>query len=148
MGIATALHWDRFTQGHVSFIAWTALYAVTPFLVLGAWLRNRRTDLGLPDMEDVLLPRFVRLAVGAVGAVTLAVSALLFVQPAVMVGVWPWQLTPLTARVLGGLFALPGVFGLGMAIDPRWSAARVTLQSQVVALVFILAAVARTWTSF
>lgn len=148
MGISTALHWDRFTHDHVSFVAWVALYAVTPFLVLAAWLRNRRTDPGTQDAQDVVLPQSVRLGVGVVGAVTLLVALLLFLQPALMVSVWPWPLTPLTARVLGGLFALPGVFGLGMAIDPRWSAARVTLQSQVVALAFIVAAIARTWSSF
>jgi hypothetical protein len=56
--------------------------------------------------------------------------------------------TPLTARVLGGWFALPGVFGIAIARDPRWSAARYALQSQFIGLVLILIAVARAWGDF
>lgn len=41
LGVATVLHWDRFTPGHISFITWTALYGIAPFLVMGAWLANR-----------------------------------------------------------------------------------------------------------
>ena len=36
-------------------------------------------------------------------------SILLFLQPDLVIRVWPWKLTPLTARVIGGLFALTGV---------------------------------------
>ncbi len=36
LGIATILHWDRFTPNHISFLTWTALYFTTPFLVFGA----------------------------------------------------------------------------------------------------------------
>jgi hypothetical protein len=150
MGIATALHWDRFNRSHISFFAWVILYALTPFLVVGVWLRNRTTDAGAPDTHDAILPMPVRLGLGIVGVVNVAVSLLLFLQPQLMVGVWPWQITPLTARVLGGLFALPGVFevGIGMAIDPRWSAARITLQSQIISLVFMLVGAARAWADF
>ena len=44
LGIATFLHWDRFTHDHISFFTWTLLYIITPFLVFGAWWFNRRTD--------------------------------------------------------------------------------------------------------
>ena len=148
MGLATALHWDRFTQGHVAFITWVTLYAVTPFLVIAVWLRNRQTDPQTGDSHEVILAPPLRAGFGAVGLVTLIVALLLFLQPAVMIGVWPWSLTPLTARVLGGMFALPGLVELGMAIDPRWSAARFTLQSQMVALAFMIVAIVRAWSNF
>mgnify|MGYP001209480961 CR=1 FL=1 len=148
MGLATVLHWDRFNHGHVAFFAWATLYFVTPFLVLGAWLRNRTTDPGLPDRRDAILPVPARWGLGVVGAINVAVALLLFFQPQLMLGVWPWKLTPLTARVLGGLFALPGVLGLGMAADPRWSAARIPLQSQAISLAFILLGVGRAWGDF
>src|SRR5438876_1030036 len=64
MGIATFLHWDKFTHDHISFITWVALYITTPFLVVGTWLRNRRTDPGTPDPQDLLLSRPVRYALG------------------------------------------------------------------------------------
>ena len=140
MGIATLLHWDKFSHDNISFYTWVSLYFTTPFLVMATWFRNRRTDPGTPDIEDIVLPQGVRYAVGALGLVTLAISLLLFVQPSLMINVWPWPLTPLTARVVGGMFALPGVLGLYMAIDARWSSAQITLQSQIVSVAFILLA--------
>ena len=148
MGIATVLHWDRFSHGSVSFIAWVTLYAVTPVLVLGFWLRNRSVDPCQPDSWDAALPASWRVGFGVVGLGTLLVALLLFVQPAAMIAIWPWQLTPLTARVLGGMFALPGVVEIGLALDPRWSAARITLQSQIVSLAFMILAIARAWSEF
>ena len=48
LGIATLLHWNSFNHSHISFFAWAIMYFTTPFLVLGAWLRNRNTDPGTP----------------------------------------------------------------------------------------------------
>jgi hypothetical protein len=62
-----------------------------------------------------------------------------------MIDHWPWTLTPLTAQVLGGWFALPGVVALLMAIDGRWSAIRITLHSQLIGLSLILLGTVRAW---
>lgn len=148
MGIATILHWDRFNHGHVSFIAWAALYFTTPFIVFIVWLRNRPQDSGQPDSPDAVIPQWVRWAMGAVGVVTLFIGLFLFVSPPVMIAVWPWTLTPLTARVMGAMFALPGIVGLGVASDERWSAARVILQAQVFSILLILLAAARARADF
>jgi hypothetical protein len=58
------------------------------------------------------------------------------------------MLSPLTARIVAGWFALPGVVALGVPADSRWSAARITLQSQMFGLVLILLAAARAWSEF
>ena len=42
LGVATVVHWDRLNHGHVAFWAWAGLYLIAPFLVVGAWLANRR----------------------------------------------------------------------------------------------------------
>ena len=148
LGLATILHWDRFNHSHISFFAWTALYFATPFLVVAVWLINRRHDPGQPAADEIIVPGLVRLVIGAVGAVTLLVSLFLFLVPSVMVSIWPWILTPLTARVLGAMFALPGIVGLGIALEPRWSAARLILQSQAFSILFILIAAARAYRDF
>lgn len=148
MGIATILSWDKFTHGHVSFDTWVALYFTTPFLVLAAWLRNRRADPGTPDPQDFAYPRAARYALFAAGIFNVAVSTLLFVAPQGMISIWPWALTPLTARVVGSMFALQGVFGLCVSLDGRWSAARITLESQLASMLFILIATVRTWSTF
>ncbi len=140
LGIATLLHWDRFTHEHISFMTWTVLYFTTPFLVFGTWWFNRRTDPHTPEAAGVLLPAGIRWLLGSVGAITLVISLLLFLQPQLMIAVWPWALTPLTARVMGAMFALPGLVGLGIASDRRWSAARVILQAQAFSIGLILIA--------
>src|SRR5579859_621465 len=148
LGIATILHWDRFNHSHISFFTWAALYFTTPFLVFAVWLRNRTTDPGTAEPNEVFIPQVTRLFIGGVGAMTLAVSVLLFLQPALMIHLWPWMLTPLTARVAGAMFALPAVVGLDIALEQRWSAARIILEAQAFSIVLILIATARAWSDF
>lgn len=147
LGVATILHWDRFNQGHISFITWVALYFTTPFLVLATWLRNRATDPGTPDPDDALLPQVVRLAMSAIGILTFIVSLVLFVQPQLMIAVWPWTLTPLTARVVGAMFAL-GLTALGIGLERRWSGVRLMLQAQILMMGMVLTAALRAWGEF
>jgi hypothetical protein len=148
LGVATILHWDRFNHSHISFITWTALYFTTPFLVIAAWLRNRVQDSGPLDPSEVRLPARLRWVIGLTGILTLLVSLFLFLSPPLMISLWPWTLTPLTARVVGAMFALPGIVGLGIAFDPRWSAARIILQSQSFSILMILIAAVRAWGDF
>jgi hypothetical protein len=144
LGIATVLHWDRFNHNHVSFITWVALYFTTPFLVLAVWLRNRTTDPGTPDSDDAIVPKMVRYTLGVIGVTTFLVSLLLFLQPNLMISIWPWTLTPLTARVVGAMFIL-GIAGVWLAREQRWSAWRIILQAQAFMLFMILTAAVRAW---
>ena len=148
MGIATILHWDRFNHSYLSFFAWVGLYFTTPFIVFLLWLRNRSTDPGPQTTSDRRVPRLVRLVIGIVGGLTLFTSIVLFLQPGFMISAWPWQLTPLTARVMGALFALTGVGELGIALDVRWSAVRIALQSQMIGIVAIGLAIVFSWNNF
>jgi hypothetical protein len=144
LGIATILHWDRFNHGHISFIAWAGLYFTAPFIVFAVWFRNRTRDAGQLEPQDAVMPHQVRLVMGAIGVVTLGISLFLFLQPELLIRVWPWTLTPLTARVMGAMFALPGIVGLGIASDRRWSAANLILQSQGFSILLILMAAVRS----
>src|SRR6266571_5813776 len=136
-----------FLHSYLNFFAWVGLYFTTPFIVLLLWLRNRSTDPG-PTSHDRRVPRLVRLVIGIVGGLTLLTSIFLFLQPGFMIGTWPWQLTPLTARVMGALFALTGVGELGIALDIRWSAARIALQSQMIGIAAIGLAMVFSWSNF
>jgi hypothetical protein len=148
LAIATFEHLDRFDQHHAAFWIWTGLYVVTPVLVPLAWVRNRATDPGTPDPGEAPVPGRVRSILLGVGAAQSVVALALLVSPSAMIDIWPWRLTPLTAQVLGGWFALPGVVAVMMALDGRWSAMRITLQSQVIGLALILLAAARAWGDF
>jgi len=147
MGIATILHWNRFSHDHISFFAWATLYFTTPFIVFLLWLRNRSTDPGF-NKSELSMPRLVRVVIGIVGGLTLITGIFLFLRPELIISAWPWQLTPLTARVLGALFALTGVGELAIALDVRWISARIALQSQMIGIVAIGLAIAFSWSNF
>jgi hypothetical protein len=148
LGIATILHWDKFNHSSLAFFAWASLYFTTPFLVLAVWFRNRIYEPVEPEPGDPELPGWLRLFIGLVGVFTLTLSLLLFLSPTLMIGLWPWTLTPLTSRVMSAMFGLPGVVNLGIALDRRWSAARIILQSQGFSILLILIAAARAWKDF
>src|SRR5437588_8892606 len=65
-----------------------------------------------------------------------------------MISGWSWKLTPLTARVMGTLFALAGAGAICIALDVRWSAVRIAFQSQMIALVLIVLAIVFSWGNF
>jgi hypothetical protein len=151
MGLATFLHFDKFTPGHISFYAWLFLYVITPFLIPFLWYRNRATDPGTPDPGDVVVPPMLRQLDGVVGAGMLLIAVALFLLPFLgteALKIWPWTVTPLTMRVIGGWFALPGVVGLVLAREPRWSGWRIMIESQVIALGLILLATVINWNLF
>jgi hypothetical protein len=148
LGVATFIYWDRFDHDHVAFWIWTGLYVTTPFLVPLAWLRNRRTDPGTLESRDRYVPQRVRTVLEATGLLQFAIAVVLMASPSTMVDIWPWMLTPLAASTLGAWFALPGVTALMMGIDGRWSAIRITLESQLIGLSLILLATARAWGQF
>src|SRR3954449_11665947 len=145
MAIGTFNHLDRFATAHVAFWIWVGLYVTTPVLVPLAWWHNRRTDPGTPEPGEPPLPAPVRSARLGVGAIQSIVALVLLLSPHTMIAHWPWLLTPLTAQTLGGWFALPGVTALMMGLDGRWSAIRITLESQLIGLALILLGTARAW---
>lgn len=146
MGIATILHWDRFAHGHVAFWLWAGLYFTTPFLIFGVWFANRGHDAAATD-ADLLLPPAATPVIGGLGILALVTSAFLFLFPARAISVWPWTVTPLTARVLGAIFSL-GIAGIGIFADRRWSSARILLQVAALMLLLILAAALRSHADF
>ncbi|MAT45609.1 MAG: hypothetical protein CL609_25035 [Anaerolineaceae bacterium] len=140
LGIATILHWDKFNHNHISFFAWAGLYFTAPFLIFFVWLRNRNQDTGELSDKDNIIPSTARMIMGTFGAITLIISLFLFLQPNMIINLWPWTLTPLTARIMGAMFTLPGIVGLGIAFDKRWSAVILILQSQGFSILLILIA--------
>lgn len=145
---ATLLHWDRFRHGSLPFALWFWIYLLTPFVVPGLWLLNRRHDPGTPESGDVPYPGWVRAAMVGAGGLLLGIAAWMYLAPASAIDVWPWPLTPLTARAVAAFVALPGVAWLAIVWDGRWSAARTMLATVAVGLVLLLIAVARAWDEF
>jgi hypothetical protein len=75
--------------------------------------------------------------IGAVGVLAGLMSAFLFLFPGAAIDIWPWTLTPLTARVIGAIFAL-GLAAVGAFTERRWSAYRLLVQVAIIMLALIL----------
>jgi hypothetical protein len=142
MGIATILHWDKFTHGNFSFMLWAFLYFTLPFVIPVVWYLNRRANSENQAGTEKRFSNGLRLATGGVGAIMLLSSLILLLFPQIMIPIWPWTLSPLTGRVMAAMFALPGLVGVGVAIDGRWSSASIIFQAQALAILFFLLAIA------
>ena len=141
LGVATILHWDKFNHSSPAFWLWAGLYFSTPFLVCGAFLANRSQDPGIVAGDLEIATAAARL-VAAIGGLAFATGLFLFASPATAISVWPWTLTPLTARVMGAVFCL-GLAGIGTTLDRRWSSARIPVQVGIIMLVLMVISGAR-----
>jgi hypothetical protein len=154
MLVATLIHWDRFNHGHAPFLAgfafyaWTIVYIVSPPAVFWLWWRNRATDPRKPAASDQMLPRSVLMTARLVGVSAVVGGAVFFISPDTAIDIWPWQLTPLTARVIASFTVQVGVGALVLSFDRRWSAWRLITQTYFIATAFLLVGAARAWDDF
>lgn len=148
MLFATLLHWENFNHSHVTFWIWTFLYVVAPFLVPAIWILNNRTDPRIPAEKERVIPSIVRQISGASGLLITGTSVLLFFMPGVLIAAWPWEVSPLTARILLGWFVLFGIANLAVAFDSRWSAVRIVVQTQLIGFGLVLLGAVRAWSDF
>ena len=62
LGIATVLHWDKFTPNHISFVLWVILYFSLPFIIPLVWYANQRVNRGQNEPAE---GAFLDLAAGS-----------------------------------------------------------------------------------
>lgn len=134
--IATVLHWDAFSHGHVSFWAWTVLYVLAPGALPLLWFRNQRLDPG-DTVQTPTVPAGIRQVVGGAGLVQCGVALAFFVHPPLATSWWPWTLSPLTARTVSAFLAFIGVVWLAFLWEDRWSALRLHVETAVLGLVLV-----------
>jgi hypothetical protein len=76
-------------------------------------------------MNDRTLPWWLRLVLVGVALSQLVFGLTLLVDPAAIGRLWPWSLTPLTARLLGASTLVSVPLEVLPAVLNRWSAARI-----------------------
>ena len=86
-------------------------------------------------------------SLGVIRGIFIAVglSLLAFIWPAFYISIIPWKLTELTARILAGWTLLSAASVLSLAVDGRWSATRLLLQSAMFAQALTLLSLPRIW---
>ena len=85
-----------------------------------------------------------RVALGVIGSAFFVVGLVIFVKPSLAVEHWPWDVTPLTARVVASFTAL-NVGWAAAALDKRWTALRIPCISQLTGVTLLLLGIVRAW---
>ena len=147
MLIATALHRDRFIWSNAITWAWLILYVLYPVAIVALYVSHQRRG---PDRPPVKQPvrgwfRSGALAVAAGGG---TLGLLLFVAPTRFGSLWPWTLTPLTGRVVGGWLLFFAAAALLVGREPDWAAIRPIFLESTLVLLLLLTGVARFSDSF
>ena len=143
--LATLIHLDRFHHGHPVFNIWFFGYAVLPFALPLVWWLNNQRRIDAPIEARHLVPLVVRRLLIVVAIASLTLGAVMFVLPDLVIPIWPWTLTPLTARVLAAVYVLAGGLGLGLLRRPDWRQWRLPIHSQFIGYTLILLALPRGW---
>ncbi len=146
--VTTLLHLDRFhldsPDSFTLFVtwAWIVVYVTVPPALVVLWVRQLRVPGGDPPLT-ASLPRWYRSVVGIQIAVALALGTVLFVTPQAAAQLWPWTLTPLTARAVSAwLLALALLLAFALW-ENDWDRFRPTAVSCTVLGVLQLLALAR-----
>lgn len=154
MLVATLIHWEKFNHGNaptlaaIAFYGWVGVYIVSPGVVSWVWLRNHRVDPRAPEASETVLPRTVLLGARAFGAGAFVGATVCFLSPQTAIDVWPWTLTPLTARVLASFMFQVGMGAMLLSLDERWSSWRLLIQTFFVATVLLLVGAVRAFGDF
>jgi hypothetical protein len=138
---ATALHLDRFSHDGLSFAAWAAIYSIAPVGLPLLYLAQRRATR--VPLADSPMSKRARILLSCVGGAVVAAALLAFAVPQATIDVWPWTLTPLTARIVATVMALFGSLWVSVALRGGKTAARIPLEAHCLGLVFLLLAAAR-----
>jgi hypothetical protein len=112
--VATLLHLDKFhfeAGGAIARFAawfWLAVYVVVPVALVVLGLRQERAQGTDPARRDPV-PAWLAGAFALQGLVMLGVGAALYIAPSTARTLWPWTLTPLTARAVAAWLIAFGV---------------------------------------
>jgi len=111
---ATLLHLDKFHLRNAvwsaEFWAWSWLFLyiiLVPGLIMALW--SQRQQAAAATAPQAKLPAWMRINLGLLGVLMLAMGALMFAIPGTAEQLWPWPLTPLTARMIGSFYLAFGV---------------------------------------
>jgi hypothetical protein len=120
---ATLLHADRFhfrAGGPVAEFAawfWLAVYLVVPVALAVLIVLQERMP-GVDPERRQPMPGWLAAVLAGQGAIMLAVGIALFAAPRTAATLWPWSLTPLTARAVAAWLIAFGVAS-GLALWER-----------------------------
>lgn len=126
MLLATLLHIPIFNWSHPVAWAWLAVYVISPIAAVIVWMQMER-GFELPEFSSRRLPPSCSSVMLAFALVHGLIGLALFAIPGQTASLWPWSLTPLTARVIGGWWASAAALDIMLARQKTLHTARVGL---------------------
>jgi hypothetical protein len=146
----TLVHAERFHFHSQQLITragtwgWLLVYVSVP--VAMSWLLVTQLRQARPDPARVApLASWVRVVLTVQAAVMLVVGVAMLLAPTVMLGAWPWVLTPLTCRAIGAWAIGIGTIAAHAAWENDWWRLRPMMLSYTVLGVLQITAVLRYW---
>lgn len=102
--VATLLHIHIFNWSHPVAWAWLVVYIVSPIGAIWVFVAEERRYHRSEIPQGRPIPPRARIVLMGFAAVSAAVGLALFISPTGVGAHWPWSLTPLTGRVIGGWY--------------------------------------------
>ena len=140
---ATFLHWDKFSVGSMPFYVWFASYLLPPPIFVSAYLWHQRHAAPRSGAADDPLPVWLHRLLIVCGGVLTISAILVFIFPALLIPIFPWQLTPLTARSLCGWLIAVGTIMLWMSRENDRTRSRLATPMLILVLPALLMQMAR-----
>ena len=112
---ATFLHWDKFSVGTVPFYVWFASYLLPPPIFVAAYLWHQPKAASQNVSTNDPIPFWLNRLLVICGSILTLIAVLTFIFPNWLIPIFPWQLTPLTARSLSGWLIAVGTIILSMS---------------------------------
>jgi len=134
----TFLHWDKFSVGTVPFYVWFASYLLPPPIFVAAYLWHQGQVSPASIESDNALPPWLKGLLMSVGAVLTLGAVLVFIFPSFLIPIFPWQLTPLTARSLSGWLIVLGAIMLTISFENDQTRARLATPMLILVLPALL----------
>ena len=123
MLLATIVHNDRFFTDTPNYYVWLAIYLYLPIALPLMFLLNYRRDPG-PSPSEVFLSGWIRCLLTVIGLAIALYSLLLVASTKTAMGAWPWQLSPLMAKVVGGWLLFIATGAILTVLEARYVAYR------------------------
>lgn len=150
--VPTLIHLDRFhlapaftalgplAKGAAWF--WLAVYVLLPLVMIPVLVLQERSP-GVDPPRRWPVPTGLRIALVGESALLVVPGLLLYVAPATARTLWPWPLTPLTARIVAAWLIAYGVTAVLAAFIGDLERLRIGALTYAVLGVLVLLAVAR-----
>ena len=120
--VVSMLHTDLFDFSKIQTWIWFVAYGVYPAIALWLVWQHRGQIFATPARS--LVPAWVRGFLITQGILLVALAGALFVAPASMVDVWPWEITPELAQLYSAPFLAFGTGSLLLARMEEWNPMR------------------------